>query len=169
MVNTIVGIQFVKMLNNLNKILNAIPEYADAKKFEPGILLNARLAPNQFNLIKQVQIACDTAKLCASRLSGKDAPSHDDSEATLPELKSRIESTISYLESFSEEDFTGFQEKQISQPRWEGKHLMGDHYLMEHAIPNFYFHVTTAFAILRHNGLDIGKKNYLGEMPFKSS
>lgn len=159
--------QFTKMLNNLNLILDKGQELATAKKIDVEVLLNSRLAPDQFNLIRQVQIACDTAKLGVSRLTGKEAPSHDDSEKTLPELKSRIEQTIAYLNKFNAEDFNGAAEKHISQPRWEGKYVTGHEYLIQHMIPNLYFHVTTAYSILRHNGVDVGKKIYLGEMPYK--
>lgn len=159
--------QFVKMLQNLSLILDRGQELAVAKKFDVEVLLNSRLAPDQFNLIRQIQIACDTAKLGASRLTGKDAPAHNDSEKTLPELKTRIEETITYLKSFKAEDFNGAAEKHITQPRWEGKYLTGHEYLVQHMIPNLYFHVTTAYSILRHNGVDVGKKIYLGEMPYK--
>jgi len=159
--------QFTKMLHNLSLILDKAEAYATANKIEMNVLLNDRLAPNMFNLIRQVQIACDTAKLCASRLSGKDAPVNDDSEKTLEEVKGRIQQTIGYLETFSAKDFEGAETKHISQPRWEGKYLTGKEFVLEHATPNLYFHITTAYAILRHNGVDIGKKNYLGEMPYK--
>ena len=130
--------------------------------------MNARLAPDQFNFIRQVQISCDTAKLCASRLTGKDAPVNDDKEKTLEELKARINQTVSYLRDFTAKDFTGAEERKISQPRWEGKWLTGVEFATQHALPNVYFHVTTAYSILRHNGVDIGKKDYLGEMPYKN-
>lgn len=158
---------FIKSLTNLNNILDKAADHATAKKFDVEVLLNSRLAPDMFNLTRQVQIACDTAKLCASRLSGKDAPVNQDTEKTLPELKSRIEHTISYLRDFSAKDFDGAETKHITQPRWEGKYLTGKEYALEHALPNIYFHVMAAYAILRHNGVDIGKKNYLGELPFK--
>src|SRR4051794_6847584 len=103
--------QFQKMLGNLLKILNKAEQYAQTKKFDPEVLLNARLAPDQFNFIRQIQIACDTAKLGASRLTGKDAPVHDDKEKTLPELRSRIEAVIGYLGSFSAADFKGAEER----------------------------------------------------------
>ena len=159
--------QFQKMLNNLNHILGKAAEYADAKKFEPAVLLNSRLAPDQFNLTRQIQICCDTAKLCASRLTGKDAPVHEDNEKTVPELKARIEKVITYLNSFAAKDFAGSETKRISQPRWEGKSLSGMEFVIQHAVPNMYFHVTTAYSILRHNGVDVGKKDYLGELPYK--
>ncbi len=159
--------QFKKMLNNLNHILDKAAAYSETKKFAPEVLLNSRLAPDQFNLIRQIQIACDTAKLAAHRLSGKDAPKHEDTETTLPELRTRIAETIAYLNTFTAADFNGAAEKHISQPRWEGKYLTGFEFTTQHALPNLYFHVTTAYSILRHNGVDIGKKDYLGEMPYK--
>lgn len=159
--------QFTKVLRNLLLILDKGAKHAETKKFEATVLLNSRLAPDQFNLIKQVQIACDTAKLCASRLSGKEAPVHEDNEKTLTDLKTRIEQVISYLNSFASSDFAGAETVKVSQPRWEGKYLTGFEYVVQHATPNFYFHITTAYAILRHNGVDVGKKDYLGELPFK--
>lgn len=159
--------QFMKMLRNLNAILGKADAFAESKKIDVGVLLNARLAPDQFNLIRQIQIACDSAKLCASRLTGKDAPIHDDNESSLPQLRTRIEHVISFLATFSAADFREAGEKKITQPRWEGKWLTGFEYVNQHAIPNVYFHITTAYSILRHNGVDVGKKDYLGEMPYK--
>lgn len=159
--------QFSKMLGNLSAILDKAAKFAEAKKIDAEVLLNSRLAPDQFNLIRQVQIACDTAKLCASRLTGKDAPAHEDVEKTLPELKARIGQVIAYLKTFDAKDFNGAQERKVSQPRWEGKYLTGAEFAVQHAIPNLYFHVTTAYSILRHNGVEVGKKDYLGEMPYK--
>ena len=159
--------QFTKMLLNLNLILDKAAKHAEAKKFEVDILLNSRLAPDQFNLIRQVQIACDTAKLAASRLTGREAPVHEDNEKTLSDLRARIQQTVSYLNSFTAKDFQGAEEKRISQPRWEGKYLLGFEFVSQHALPNIYFHITTAYSILRHNGVDIGKRDYLGEMPYK--
>ena len=159
--------QFIKMLKNLHFILDKGALFAESKKINVDILLNSRLAPDQFNLIRQVQIACDTAKLGAARLAGVEAPVHQDNEATLPELKTRIEDVINYLGTFKPEDFQGAHERKISQPRWEGKYLTGQEFAIQHALPNIYFHITTAYSILRHNGVDVGKKDYLGEMPFK--
>lgn len=160
--------QYSKMLKNMSSIMAKAEKHAENKKIEMSVFLNSRLAPDQFNLIKQIQIATDTAKLCASRLSGKEAPKHEDQETTWPELKKRIDDVVSYLGTFSAKDFEGADSKKISQPRWEGKWLTGFEYVLQHATPNIYFHVTTAYSILRHNGVDIGKKDYLGEMPYKS-
>ncbi|WP_425324629.1 DUF1993 domain-containing protein [Leptospira yanagawae] len=158
---------FQKGLGNLLKILEKAELHADTKKFPFENLLNARLFPDQFHLTKQIQIACDTAKLCVARISGKEAPKHDDTESNLEELKQRIQSVIQYLETYTESDLKSVFAIKVSQPRWEGKYLLGFEYLTHHALPNFYFHITTAYAILRHNGVEIGKKDYLGEMPFK--
>jgi uncharacterized protein len=159
--------QFTKMLHNLNLILDKAEAHSKDKKFEMDVLLNDRLAPNMFNLTRQIQIACDTAKLCASRLSGKEAPVNDDTEKTLSDLKTRIQQTIGYLETVTAKDFEGAETKHISQPRWEGKYLTGKEFVIHHALPNLYFHITTAYSILRHNGVDIGKRDYLGVMPYK--
>jgi uncharacterized protein len=167
MMYEIVVPQFTKMLQNLSAILKKGGQHAETKKFDVEVLLNSRLAPDQFNLTRQIQIACDSAKLCGARLTGKDAPVNDDKEKTLPELLGRIQQTVSFLHTLSVDDFNGAEDRKISQPRWEGKWLTGNEYLLQHAIPNVYFHVTTAYSILRHNGVDVGKKDYLGEMPYK--
>ena len=159
--------QFTKMLRNLKAILGKAGQYAETKKFDMDVLLQSRLAPDQFNMMRQLQIACDTAKLGVARLSDKDAPVHEDNEKTLSEINSRIDQVIGFLNSFSPSDFNGSEQKKIYHPRWDGKYLMGDEFVLQHVLPNFYFHITTAYAILRHNGLDIGKKDYLGEMPYK--
>lgn len=163
-------VQFNKMLGNLSAILDKASAYAEAKKFDVSVLLNSRLAPDQFNLIRQVQIACDTAKLGAARLAGKvdTAPVHPDTETTMAELQERIKSVREYLAGFSPADFADAEKRSVSQPRWEGKYLTGMEFAVQHAIPNIYFHVTTAYSILRHNGVDLGKKDYLGSMPYKS-
>lgn len=167
MIYDLTNTQFIKMLTNLQGILDKSAGYADSKKFEMGVLLEARLAPDQFNFIRQIQIVCDTAKLGASRLTGKEAPTHADTEKTLAEIKARIDSTISYLRGFTPKDYAEASARHISQPRWEGQYLTGEEFVLNHLIPNFYFHISTAYSILRHNGVDIGKKDYLGKMPFR--
>lgn len=159
--------QFIKTLKNLNGFLDKAAGYADSKKFEMDVLLNSRLAPDQFPLTRQIQIVCDTAKLGVSRLTGKAAPVNEDNEKTLAEVKARIQGTIAYLESMKPEDFKNAATATITTPRWEGKTLTGNDYVIHHVIPNFYFHVTTAYAIMRHNGVDLGKKDFLGEIPYK--
>ena len=167
MIYEIAVVQFTKMLKNLDGILAKAIPFADAKKIEIEVLLNSRLAPDQFNLIRHIQIACDSAKMCVSKLTGKEAPIHDDKETSLPQLRSRISETIGFISSMTEKDFVGASERQVTTPRWEGKYLLGHEYLIQHSIPNVYFHVTVAYEILRHNGLEIGKKDYLGAMPFR--
>jgi len=158
---------FIKTLGNLQKILDKSAAFADSKKIAPEVLLQSRLAPDMFPLMRQIQIVCDTAKLGAARLTGKEAPVHEDKEVTLADAKARIDSVLTYLKTFKPEDFKGAEERKISQPRWEGKWLTGTEYTLHHVLPNFYFHTTTAYAILRHNGVEIGKKDYLGDMPYK--
>jgi len=150
----------IRALTQLHHCLDKAAAHAEAKKFDFTVLLNSRLAPDQFPLTRQIQIACDTAKLGVSRLTGKDAPVHDDKEATLAEVKARIESVITYLKTFSAADFNGAQARQVTTPRWEGQWLTTTEYATLHILPNLYFHVTTAYAILRHNGVDLGKKDY---------
>jgi len=158
---------FIKGLRNLLHFMGKGQAFADGKKVDMNVLMQSRLAPDMFPFFKQVQIACDTAKLGVSRLTGKDAPAHDDNQTGYAEMRNRIEQVISYLSTFSAKDFAGSESRQITTPRWEGKWMTGEEFVMHHAIPNFYFHLTTAYAILRHNGVDIGKKDFLGEMPFK--
>ncbi|MBC7754540.1 MAG: DUF1993 domain-containing protein [Moraxellaceae bacterium] len=159
--------QFIKMLTNLNVLIEKSEAFAQIKKFEIDVLLNSRLAPDQFHLIRQVQIVCDTAKLGVSRLTGKEAPAHADTEKSLAEVKERINSTVTYLKKITANDFAGAETKHIKTPRWEDQYLTGFDYVQHHVIPNFYFHMTTVYSILRHNGVDIGKKDYLGSLPFK--
>jgi uncharacterized protein len=169
MIYPIVISQFSKMLGNLSTILDKAAVHAETKKFDMDVLLQARLSPDQFNLMRQIQVACDTAKLAAARLADKeqDAPKHDDSETTLGEIKDRLQNVIDYLHTFKVADFASAAERRISQPRWKGKSLSGEEFLIQHALPNLYFHVTTSYAILRHNGVEIGKMDYLGALPYK--
>ena len=152
--------QFVKFLGNLDKWLDKAEAYAKSKNFDPQVLLQARLAPDQFNFIRQVQIATDTSKLGSARIAGKQPPKFADNEQTVPELRSRIANTIAFLETLTPKDFEGAAERRVTVG--EKSALARDH-LFDHVIPTFYFHVTTAYAILRHNGVDVGKRDYLGE------
>lgn len=156
--------QMKKMLGQLDKWLDAAAAYADTKKFDPNIFLTLRLSADQFAFARQVQAACDTAKLAASRLTGKEAPSHPDTEQTIDELHARVRSVIKYLEGLSAKDFDGAAARVVTQPRWEGKIMTGADYFLEHGLPNFFFHITHAYAILRHNGVSIGKRDYLGTL-----
>ena len=159
--------QFSKMLTNLSGILDKAQAFSESKKMDSANLLAARLAPDQFNFTRQVQACCDMAKGYAARLTGKEAPRHEDKETTLAELQQRIHQTVQFLNTIKEEDFKGWASRQVLNPRREGKFLPGNEYAMHQAIPNFYFHITTAYAILRHNGVDIGKKDFLGELKYR--
>ena len=157
----------IKALKNLSHLLEKGAAYADSKKVQGDVLPMARLAIDQFPLTRQVQIACDTAKLGAARLAGVTAPSNDDTEKTLGELQTRIHSTVKFLETLSREQFKDAAARDITNARWDGKSLTGEDYALHHMIPNLYFHVTTAYAILRHNGVEVGKQDFLGKLPFK--
>jgi len=161
-------VQASKMLGNLKAMLEKAAEFAEAKKIEPEVLLSSRLAPDQFSLIRQVQICCDTAKLGAARLAGKadSAPKHEDTETTLDDLYTRIAAVQDYLATYSAADFVDTASKEISLPWLDGKKMLGSTFAVSFVIPNLYFHVTTAYAILRHNGVDVGKLDYLGSIPF---
>ncbi len=154
--------QVMKMLGQLDKWIEKAATFAQAKKFDASVYFTLRLAPDQYPFARQVQIACDTAKFLAARLSGKEAPSHPDTEKTLDELRARVRAVVTYLEGFSAKDFEGAATRVITQPRWEGKVMSGADYFLEHGVPNFFFHLTHAYAILRHSGVDLGKRDYLG-------
>jgi hypothetical protein len=160
--------QMKKMLGQLDKWLETASAFAATKSFDPNLFLGFRLAPDQFAFARQVQTACDSAKLAASRLSGKDAPSHPDTEQTLDELRARVRAVTAYLDGFSAKDFQGAATRTVIQPRWEGKVMTGADYFVEHAVPNFFFHLNHSYAILRHNGVSIGKRDYLGALSLRS-
>lgn len=124
-----------------------------------------RLAADMFPLSRQIQIATDNAKGMAARLAGKDLPSYEDTESTLSELVARLEKTIAFLASFSEGDFDGAEAREARFPWFPGMHMVGGGYLLSYALPNFMFHVTTTYAILRHHGFQIGKPDFLGTLP----
>jgi hypothetical protein len=154
--------QFGRMLKNLDRWLQKATEHAQAKSFDPDVLAGARLAPDQYALVQQVQSACDAAKYAAAYLSGQTAPSHPDTEKTIGELHARIEKCAGYLAAFAATDFAGAEERRVAPPWMQGNSLRGDQYLTRLAVPNFYFHVTTAYAILRHNGVALGKSDFIG-------
>jgi hypothetical protein len=156
--------QMKKQLGQMDKWFDAATTFAQSKSFDPNLFLDFRLSPDQFALVRQVQITCDTAKLAAARLAGKEAPPHPDTEKTLDELRARVRSVIAYLDGFTARDFEGAAARSITQPRWEGKVMTGADYFLEHALPNFYFHLSHTYALLRHNGVSIGKRDYLGAL-----
>lgn len=160
--------QVIKNLEHLKRFIDKGKSFAESKKIELDVLLNSRLAPDQYNFIRQIQLACDTAKLGAARLTGKQFQTHEDKEKTLSEVIDRIDSIIGILKGLKPEDYKEASDIKISLPRWEGKSLTGKEYALHHMIPNFFFHIVTAYDILRHNGVELGKKDYLGDFPFKS-
>lgn len=156
-----------KMLLNISAWLDKAEAYAAERKCAPANFLNSRLAPDQFHLTKQIQTACDNAKLAASRLSGREAPVHEDNETSIAELKARINATADYLRSFQADDFAGAAEKQIVLPFMPDLYMNGEEYFEEFVIPNFYFHLNMAYAILRESGVHLGKQDYMGNLPLK--
>ena len=154
---------FVRMLGNLISWLDKAEAHATAKKFEPSVLLAARLAPDMLPFPQQIQIACDAAKFCVARLAGTEAPAFADDEKTIGELRQRVMKTIDYVQSVPADKINGSDARQISVPRRAGALTMtGETYLKHFVLPNFFFHVTTTYALLRHNGVELGKTDYLG-------
>ncbi|MFO0615200.1 MAG: DUF1993 domain-containing protein [Polyangiaceae bacterium] len=154
--------EMAKMLSNLDGWIEKAREHAKAKSFELDTLLTARLAPDQFPLVRQIQSACDAAKFAAARSTGKEAPKHPDTEATFAELKTRIAAVVEYLKTFKAEDFAGAEDRPVPLGFMPGKGMRGGVYVREMAVPNFFFHVSHAYAILRHNGVPLGKMDYIG-------
>lgn len=153
----------VTNLEMLAKLLDKGLAHATAKKFEPAILVNARLAPDMFPLSRQVQIACDIAKSGAARLAGQEPPRFEDKETTVEELRQRIDRTVQYLRSIPERAFEGSEERDIKIPMRERTlEMKGLPYLKDWVLTNFYFHVVATYLILRHNGVELGKGDFLG-------
>ena len=156
---------FIRMLNNLHNLLEKAIAFAEAKRIDGTVLTGYRLAPNMLPLSAQVQIACDTAKGCGARLAGIENPKHEDVEKTLPELQQRIHTTIEFLRTLQAEQIDGTEQKQIVlQFPSSTFEFTGLNYLLGFAQPNFYFHYTTAYDILRHCGMEIGKADFLGNL-----
>ena len=157
--------QFAKMLQNMDRWLAAGVAFAEKKKFDPDVLVQSRLAPDQYALDRQIQAGCDAAKYAAAYLSGQTAPSHPDTEKTIAELRKRIKTCVAYLESVKPTQYAGAVERKVA-PAWlQGKWFAAPDYLAQLAIPNFYFHAAMTYAILRHNGVELGKMDYIGSMP----
>jgi hypothetical protein len=154
---------FVPMLGNLSQILEKAVASATTRKFEPSVLAGARLAPDMLPLTRQVQFVCDFAKNSSARLAGLQAPKFEDNETTFPELQARIARTLDYIQTIPASAIDGQEERDITIPLRDRKlEMKGLHFLQRWALPNFYFHLVTAYDILRHNGVDIGKMDYLG-------
>jgi hypothetical protein len=160
--------QFKRILQNVERWLDKTVAFAETKKFDPNTLLSARLAPDQFALVRQIQSVCDQAKLTVARLTAKDPPKHPDTEQTLDELRKRLHSVTAYLDTFKPADFDGTAERLITLPFFpEGKAMTGFDYLIERQLPNVYFHTSMVYAILRHNGVDVGKTDFLGQVTYR--
>ncbi len=160
--------QFATILGNLDGCLVKAVAYAERKPFDVSVLLNARLFPDMFPLSRQVQAACDAAKFAAARSSGKEAPKHPDTETTVDELRARIRSVVEFLGTFDAADFEGAATRLVPLGFFPGKALLGADYFTRLATPNFYVHATTAYDILRHNGVDVGKADFIGhQLPLR--
>jgi hypothetical protein len=154
---------FLQMLNSLAAILDKAEAYAAERKIDPAVLLSWRLAPDMFALARQVQIATDQAKGCCARLAGVEVPRYADDETSFADLRARIAKTIDFVRGFEPDDIDGSEERDIAITAGSRElRFKGEQYLVSFVLPNFYFHVTTAYAILRHCGLPIGKRDFLG-------
>lgn len=161
--------QLVKTLRNLDRWLALAKSHAEKADIPVETLMSARLAPDQYTLVRQVQVATDNAKFIPGRLTGKDWPPHPDTETTFDQLHGRIASVSSYIETFKREDFDNVERRKIRLP-WmkEGQWLEPHDYLVQFGLPNFYFHVVTAYAILRHKGVPLGKNDFIGGLTMQS-
>jgi hypothetical protein len=156
--------RITNMLNNLGAILDKAQAHVDAKKLDEAALTNARLFPDMLAMNRQVHIATDTAKGVVARLAGVEIPAYEDNEVSFADLKARVDKTVAFVQSFSPEQIDGTEDKAIVTKRGDKEtHYTGMQFLLGHAMPNVYFHVTTAYNILRHNGVEIGKRDYLGQ------
>ncbi len=161
---TLVPIQ--RMLNNLSALLLKAEQHCEAKKIDPNALLQARLYPDMFALPRQVQICTDVIKGAVARLAGVDIPKYEDNELSFADLRARIAKTLAFVNSVPTSALDGTQDKTISVPRRDSAmQIQGDDYLLKFVLPNIYFHVATAYAILRHNGVEVGKGDFLGALP----
>jgi uncharacterized protein len=150
----------------LEKCLDKAEQYAAAKKFDVGVLMTSRLAPDMQAFIYQVQSACDYVKGAAAWLSGQKPPKHEDNEKTIAEVRARIRKAVAFAESVTEAQYASASERKVTFSWMPGEVLGGKDYLLQMVIPNTYFHLTTAYAILRHNGVDVGKMDFLGTVNF---
>jgi len=154
--------RLANMLKNLSAILDKAQAHVEARKIDPAVLINSRLYPDMLPMKSQVQIACDTAKGVVARLAGVEVPKHDDTEQTFAELKARIAKTLDFIQTIKPAQIDGSEEKNIHLKLGQREvDYKGMQYLLGHALPNFYFHVTTAYDILRHNGVELAKRDYL--------
>lgn len=154
---------FIHMLGNVSAILKKAEQYAKHRKIDPDVLINARLAPDMYPLVRQIQIATDVAKGCGARLSELEVPSYPDTESNFEQLQTRLSKTLEFLKSLSIDKIKGSEDRTMTlSVGGRALSFPGDQYVFHFAMPNFYFHVSMTYAILRHHGLEIGKKDYLG-------
>ena len=154
---------FVQMLNNLSAIMDKAEAHARSHEIDPEVLLNYRLAPDMLPFVRQIQIAADLAKGAAARLAGVEVPKHDDTEKTFADLKARLAKTVTFVQSFKPSDIDGSEDREINLTLGEHKmSFRGQPYLVRFVMPNFYFHCTTGYDILRHCGVDLGKRDFIG-------
>ncbi len=158
---------FVKTLTALDGLLEKAKAFHTERGLEEKALLDMRLAEDMFPFKKQVQIACDNAKGSVARLTGTEIPVHEDKEETIDELRARIKKVLTYIDTISEAQFEGAETRQTTLPYFPGKYMTGLDYAREYALPNFFFHVSIAYAILRKEGATIGKGDFLGGLPLK--
>jgi len=156
--------QYTKMLRNLDTWLVKANEFAEKRKIEPTVLLETRLYPDMRPLMFQIQSACDGAKFFVARLSGKEPPKHPDTEKTLDEVRARIRTVVDYCNGFGESDFNGAEERAVPLGFMPGKGLRGTDFINELNLPNTYFHLSMAYAILRKSGVELGKQDFLGSL-----
>jgi len=159
--------QFARSLRNLDAVLEKAMKQAEARKYDVNNFIQARLFPDMLPFVAQVRIACDVAKTSAALLAGKEPPKHEDNETTVSELRGRIAKCLAYLDTFTAGDFEKTSAQTLVKlPNRPGKALYAEEYLMARQLPNFYFHVTTAYDLLRHGGIELGKGDYLGQLAF---
>jgi hypothetical protein len=156
-------------LNALSSVLDKAEAHAVAKKIDPAVLLNFRLSPDMYTLTRQVQVATDMAKNGSARLAGVEPPRFEDTETTLDQVKARLAKTVAYLKTLDPKKIDASVDREITFPLGPTNkgHMKGDDYLNHFVLPNFYFHLTAAYAILRHCGVDIGKRDFMGAVPLK--
>ena len=156
-------------LNALSGVLDKAAAFAAAKKIDPSVLVQSRLTPDMFALARQVQIAADQAKNGSARLAGVEPPRYEDNETTLEQLKERIAKTVAYVKTLDRKQIDAAADREITFPLGPVKkgHMKGEDYLNHFVLPNFYFHLAAAYAILRHCGVDVGKQDFLGAIPIK--
>jgi hypothetical protein len=160
--------QTINLLTGLKSYFAKAKKHAEVKKYDVNTLLQSRLAPDMYPLVKQVQIAGDMAKGGIARLAGMEPPKYDDNETTVEQIEARLDKTIAYLKTFKPEQFDNASELYLSLPFMKDKKMKGNDFIIQMILPNVYFHVTTAYDILRHNGVDLGKADYMGEVTYQN-